>query len=453
MARKIVLVHGYSAESAAETDAAIQEIYNRLPDLIQDLTGAEVIDVDYSRWISLDDGVTLDDVSRAMQQELEQFHPHLLETPFDIVAHSTGGPVVRNWIRRYYPEGGCPAERILYLAPAMWGSGLAHIGKTLIARFIKALAGKEPGKKVLNALELGSSWTIQMQLEFDAMVKRLGRSKMPMEFVLIGSQPPDLYYLSPIRYPREEGSDGTVRASGANPNFIHLKIHHKFDESTTDPEELHRKADMGFDSDPTPPVILPLDLPDDYDPVTARSHLVRKVPFAIVPNMWHSGFFNIARGDNPACDQLMISALNCTRTEYGSKYSEFAQATNQTRRGVRNAQRHWFYVFKKVWRQDQHTPYCQLIFRIFDQHAQPHRKYSIYFQPIASTGDDVTIGDLFRDSHGNKANDNTITFYLRLKEWKTERTGWTDHLGNLKGAVLEIDAREAGSRLETSSKS
>jgi len=65
----IVLIHGYSAESKQTTPAAIQKIYGTLPQALRDAYGNNgVIEIDLSRYITLEDGLTIDDIARAFDR-------------------------------------------------------------------------------------------------------------------------------------------------------------------------------------------------------------------------------------------------------------------------------------------------------------------------------------------------------------------------------------------------
>ena len=68
----IVLIHGYSAESKQTTPAAIQKIYGALPQALRDAYGNDgVIEIDLSRYITLEDGLTIDDIARAFDRVLK----------------------------------------------------------------------------------------------------------------------------------------------------------------------------------------------------------------------------------------------------------------------------------------------------------------------------------------------------------------------------------------------
>jgi hypothetical protein len=83
---------------------------------------------------------------------------------FACITHSTGGPVVRNWIDLYHRKDlrACPLSHLVMLAPANHGSALAQLGKGRLSRMKFFAGGVEPGERVLDWLELGSeeSWEL-----------------------------------------------------------------------------------------------------------------------------------------------------------------------------------------------------------------------------------------------------------------------------------------------------
>src|SRR5262245_41882173 len=75
--KPIVLIHGYSAESKESTAASIASIYGTLPkDLKATFGGRSVVEIDLGRYLSLEDGVRVDDISRAFDRALEEEYPH-----------------------------------------------------------------------------------------------------------------------------------------------------------------------------------------------------------------------------------------------------------------------------------------------------------------------------------------------------------------------------------------
>ena len=89
--KPLLLLHGYSAESKGTSAAAIKRIYGTLPDdLRSTYDDAAIFELDVSRYISLEDGITIDDISRAMERGLRDGYPHLLRDGFNVIIHSTG---------------------------------------------------------------------------------------------------------------------------------------------------------------------------------------------------------------------------------------------------------------------------------------------------------------------------------------------------------------------------
>src|SRR5260370_6050913 len=157
---RVLLVQGYSAESAKNEPADVARIFGQLPDGLQRILPAPpVLDVNISRYISLDDGVDLEDITLAFDRVLKNNFSQLHSGGFNAIIHSTGALVLRNWIRRCSPKPS-PCRRIIHLAGANLGSGWAHIGETLLAKWLRYIGecGAERGLSVLDGLELGSNW-------------------------------------------------------------------------------------------------------------------------------------------------------------------------------------------------------------------------------------------------------------------------------------------------------
>src|SRR4029450_4685316 len=122
--KPVVLIHGYSAESPSADPTSIANIYGTLP---QRLRGSyDVIEVDLSRYVSLNDSVSVADVARALNRALLEQHPGLLESGFHVVIHSTGALVIRKWISDFSPKPSA-VRNLVYLAGANLGSGWVTI--------------------------------------------------------------------------------------------------------------------------------------------------------------------------------------------------------------------------------------------------------------------------------------------------------------------------------------
>ncbi len=213
--RQVVILHGWSDDSKSFKPLARflkRNGYNAQPLYLGD-------------YISLRDEVKIDDVVKAMARAIElKLASGQLTAPFDLIVHSTGGLVVRRWISRHYADGAsCPAQNVVMLAPANFGSPLAHMGRSLIGRVAKGLGnGFETGAEMLHALELGSEyqWALAQDDLFvpegtaAAQAKTYYGPQAIKLFVITGTHP----YTGLANFVSENGSDGTIRVTGANMN-------------------------------------------------------------------------------------------------------------------------------------------------------------------------------------------------------------------------------------------
>src|SRR5437868_2688750 len=195
----IILIHGYSDESRENDPNEVQQIFGSLPVNLHNLlqqggADAPIIDINISRYISLDDGVDLDDITLAFDRvlKLDKFKRLLdPQVGFNAIIHSTGALVLRNWIRRFSPKPS-PCRRIIHLAGANLGSGWAHIGETDLAKWIRFIGqkGAERGLAVLDGLELGSNWAIALHHYFLQPGNAMLANYNTMEFSIVGTQVP-----------------------------------------------------------------------------------------------------------------------------------------------------------------------------------------------------------------------------------------------------------------------
>jgi len=474
----VVLVHGYSTEGetppgASFTRATLQKLYGALPDDLE-ARGLAVVPVNLGRYISLDDGLGIDDISLAFDRALRSpEYASLLETGFNAIIHSTGALVMRNWVRRYWnleKEGKqCPLKRLIHLAGANLGSGWAHIGQTQLAKFARMFQGTERGVAVLRALELASNWSIDMHTHFLHKGTQMLKDYGVMEFCLVGSQVPAEYVLIPIRYGKEDGSDGVVRVSASNLNFNYLRIEPTeagmavgWDDAVAYSRAISRRAlsstpsQAAFDSDYYQ---ISFDSgPGQQTGGTKSDGEVRpRIPFAIPYNTCHSDAkIGIVSGtDNrPEILGLLTQIFNTDLAGYDALADAFDTVTAQTYQtasvdqhaknflsGVKNFIRNSF--------DDPHTQYdkhAQLVFRIRDQHGAPINDFSIFFNSLGGDQNDrptQIINGLFEDKHKNDFTPNTINFYLRIEKFNPDTHTWDSQLPDINGVDIEIDATDA----------
>lgn len=215
----MVLVHGYSAGPRA---------FDRWRDVFEGM-GYPQESLLACHYQSLVHRVTLKDVGEAFEHALAM-HPRLDEgARFDAVVHSTGMLVIRAWMA-LDPERNRPrVRRLVALAPATFGSPLAHKGRGYLAKMIKGNreAGEDflaVGDEILDGLELGSRFTWELA-QHDLVGEKaaaLAAIDGPHTFVLCGIDG----YKGLVGLVNEPGTDGTVRLAGAalNSRMIELDL-------------------------------------------------------------------------------------------------------------------------------------------------------------------------------------------------------------------------------------
>ncbi len=217
----LVFVHGWSVTNTST--------YGRMPEQVQQQAAAAGIaltlaDIRLSEYVSFDDAVTMADLVRAFDHALRELQ--LTDTSFACIAHSLGGPVVREWLRaqRERPGRMSPLRltHLVMLAPANFGSALAQLGKSALGKLKAWWEGIEPGQRLLDWLELGSPASLSLNLDTihgDDPAKR-GQ----FAFVLTGDRPDRALYDHLNSYTGEDGSDGVVRIASANLNARHAVL-------------------------------------------------------------------------------------------------------------------------------------------------------------------------------------------------------------------------------------
>jgi hypothetical protein len=375
----IVLIHGYSAESKDTTVAAIGAIYGNLPQSLKQIYGANgIVEINLSRYITLEDGITVDDISRALDRALRTDFPQLLQDKFHVIIHSTGALVIRNWIRKFSGKPS-PLRNLVYLAGANSGSGWAHIGKGQLAKWARLVfeGGAERGVQVLDALELGSDWTLDLHLYFlqtgNAMVADYGI----FESVIVGTQADVKWFEIPIRYAKEDGSDGVVRVSASNVNLNYVRFGPTQDALAVDWAEASRQHDLH------------LDRADDRASLYEIKQISRpgsngrpEVPLAIPFRCAHTGDeMGIVSGKQPQKQVLKLIQLGLESqpASWPALVDTFEKETEATYdQAIDQEAPPWW----KKWLDDpraQYDHHAQVILRIRDQDRRPVEHYDVFF--------------------------------------------------------------------------
>ncbi|MBT2145121.1 MULTISPECIES: phospholipase [unclassified Rhodanobacter] len=217
----LVFVHGWSVTNTST--------YGQLPQQLQQQAAAagltlSLADIWLSEYVSFDDAVTMPDLVRAFDHALRDLH--LLDASFACITHSTGGPVVREWLRAQRDKPATHStiklSHLVMLTPANFGSALAQLGKGLLGRLKAWFGGVEPGQRILDWLELGSAESLSLNLDYIHSDDPVERGQFL--FVLTGDRPDRKLYDHLNSYTGEDGSDGVVRIAAANLNAHHAVL-------------------------------------------------------------------------------------------------------------------------------------------------------------------------------------------------------------------------------------
>lgn len=223
--RPIVLVHGYSDKGTS---------FKRWCDLLT-AQGYDATTIRLGNYVSLSNEITIKDIAEGFGRALRVSRLEDTE-PFDAIVHSTGMLVVREWLAGTIgtmerPELARQRQRrlkhLIGLAPATFGSPMAHKGRSWLGAIFKGgkQAGPdflEAGDRVLAGLELGSLYTWDLaHRDFLADRPVYGRGpSTPYPFIFVGLE--DYGWLK--RAVTEPGTDGTVRWSGVGFNSRKIKM-------------------------------------------------------------------------------------------------------------------------------------------------------------------------------------------------------------------------------------
>lgn len=265
---RVFLLHGYNVTSS--------QTYGALPYLLAK-AGLNVEHIELGRYVALDDHVGVHQLAVGLQAALAQKinntmenweHPIVLPDKSEecaMITHSTGALIFRSWFLNYYssPEliDKCPLTRVINLAPAMFGSRIAHHGRSWVNQVRQSIAGHGIGLTLLQQLELGSS----LQGEIAEGFAHLDTSKMNgyiwptiaglYRYRLIGGLP----ILTALNEP---GTDSVVRTTSTNPNAriwrvnsigeLHLDMHPNFITQNIDQQPVFRLSEYAHSEPFTP---------------------------------------------------------------------------------------------------------------------------------------------------------------------------------------------------------
>jgi len=233
----LVIIHGWS------DDYTSFETLGNL--LIREGVTDRVAHVRLGNYISMDDEVRMDDIVAALNTAWDN-EPTLSWKPrsVDVIVHSTGGLVIRHWLAQMKPEK-VPIKRLVMLAPANFGSPLAHTGRSFIGRVVKGWKTERPfetGTHVLKALELASPYSWDLAFDDRFTTKQYYGPGRVLCTVLVGNTG----YSGISALANKPGTDGTVRVSTANLNCAYLEADFTHDPKAPVTKSKNGKGSIAF---------------------------------------------------------------------------------------------------------------------------------------------------------------------------------------------------------------
>lgn len=363
MSRQVLIIHGWSDTSKSfHALAGFLEQHNY-----------QATELWLGDYISMDDDVRVADVGKRMGQVIDDMMGKgRLPDSFDVIVHSTGGLVAREWLTSHYRGRAqeCPMKRLIMLAPANYGSKLAATGKSMLGRIVKGYNNWfQTGQGMLNDLELGSPYQWELA-QRDILIApgadntdRYYGSDRVWPFVIVGTHP----YASLLRQiVNENGSDGTVRVCAANLNAQGITIDFR-------------------QSDPDQAVTL----------WSSRLEDGVSIPLAVLPSRTHGSVVDPERADSDNRDdigetpeekaqlgQFILEALACADfNRYQQIQTQWQAFSEETAARCAHSDH-----------PDYYHQYMQANFDVSDDYGQPVNDYFLeFFSNTARRNDDANV--------------------------------------------------------------
>ncbi|MEL7472962.1 MAG: hypothetical protein AAGK04_06545 [Planctomycetota bacterium] len=356
--KPIVIIHGWSDHSG-NFELLAQHLSERL--------GRPVSMLRLADWLSLDDEVTYDDLVDELDREWAAHGLPRRGRKTDVVLHSTGALLVRQWMVERCDATSPPIHRLLMLAPANFGSALAHHGASVAGRakigFQSAIGKKkgdvrrafEPGERLLDGLELASShtWDLAMRDRFDDSARFYEPGRV-LCTTLSGNEG------NVLLAAEFDGSDGVVRTAAANLECDHARV-----DFTAPPD---RPGGPRFGKGPIPRKDLPL----------RRVGSSGRTAFRVINGFRHGDVVlndrtldDRVRGEGPRelrvsqldLLELMAKALSVTDARFDAWANACDRATAELTREL------------DTHRDDEVHGHLNLVVRVRNQYDQPVRDY------------------------------------------------------------------------------
>lgn len=333
---KTVLIHGYS-----DCSESFVEIKNFL---LHEGIGP-VQSIYYADYESREDNLTFDDAADGLHDEFMRLgfiDAHgKKKVELNVVVHSTGGLVIRHWLwcnylRHGRPFEDCPVRRLVMLAPANFGSPLAHRGKSFLGSLVKGRwkVGDflEVGRQVLEGLELGSPFQWELahhDLLSDDVFYRADRLQVT---ILVGADD----YTGIAGWVNKPGTDGTVVIAGTSLDTAKLRLD----------------------------CCVPRYGAEGYEPFRwSKQEAVDEFGFAVLPGYDHGSIVNrIGEPDGGLAATYLLQAL---RVQSADEFKRFITELDERT--------------KQTYAQGSYRKFQQYLVHCLDDQGEPVRDFTLDF--------------------------------------------------------------------------
>lgn len=352
----VLLVHGYSDDGRSFAKWA-----ERLRGAGHDARAIRV-----ATWRSLANEISLADVAEAFERALAEEPGLGAGEAFSVIVHSTGALVVRAWL------AADPARRrrlvhLIGLAPANFGSPLAHKGRSFLGMLAKGNRkfGEdflEVGDRVLDALELGSRFTWDLAhrdlLAADGGWYGNGLTA-PWAFTVCGTGEygwPQRMFADP------PGSDGVVRWTGSALDVRKLTV------------DLSRRAE---------------------ERLTVSGERPLDVPLAFVADRHHGAMIDRPTGD---LERMVLEALAVRVPADDRAWRARWEAKHRPR---------------EAWQ--------QFLVHVRDERGDAVNDFNLQFDVSWDSGATETLVDFASDVHPYRRDPSYRAFHVKLRDMKRSR--------------------------------
>jgi hypothetical protein len=400
MANKIVVVfvHGWSVTNT--------DTYGGLPARLSAEAKALGIDIQLEeiylgRYISFHDEIRVSDISRAFSVAVEDQLSDIIKTGnrFVCITHSTGGPVIRDWWHRYYQtdaeNGICPMSHLIMLAPANFGSALAQLGKSRLARLKFWFGGVEPGQGVLDWLELGSAEAWNLNIDWiNSDGSHIGPDRVYL-FVLTGQSIDRTLFDNLNTYTGEIGSDGVVRVAAANLNSTYIKLEQE-------PPKPGKKGEF---------------IADELKVKTIKQ--APNTAMRVISGKSHSGkVMGIMRSvketlNDTKSKETVDAILACIQVQANDQYLNLSRQFLAETEAVQKNE--LIEVETRLLKSDTyfiHDRFSMVIFRVHDDKGHPVTDYDLILTAGPNADPNHLPQGFFADRQRNRVNPETITYFF-----------------------------------------